>query len=159
MSSVLITGANPGRGLEFATEYATDGWHVFATCRRPDEADQLKDLTRKADHRVSVLAMDVINIESIRNVARELKDAAIDVLINNAGIGGPRGQTTGNVDYEAWAHVLDVNTMRALRVLEAFTEQLARSERKLVVTISSGMASIADNTSGGSPPTAAPKRR
>ena len=74
------------------------------------------------------------------------------MLINNAGIGGPRGQTTGNVDCGAWAQVLDVNTMDPLRVLEAFTEQLARSERKLVVTISSGMASIADNTSGGSIP-------
>ncbi len=96
MSSVLITGANRGLGREFAAEYATDGWHVFATCRRPAEADQLKDLTRKAGDRVSILAMDVIDIESIRNAATRLKDAAIDVLINNAGIGGPRDQTTGH---------------------------------------------------------------
>ena len=150
MSSVLITGANRGLGLEFAAEYAADGWQVFAACRSPAEAEQLKDLARKTGDRVSVFAMDVTDMGSIRKAAMQLKDATIDVLINNAGIGGPRGQTTGNVDYEAWAHVFDVNTMGPLRVLEAFTEQLARSERKLVVTITSGMGSIGDNTSGGS---------
>lgn len=152
MSSVLITGANRGLGLEFAAEYAADGWQVFAACRSPAEAEELKDLARKTGDRVSVLAMDVTDMGSIRNAAMQLKDAAIDVLINNAGIGGPRGQTTGNVDYEAWGHVLDVNTMGPLRVLEAFIDQLARSERKLVITITSGMGSIGDNTSGGSIP-------
>ena len=92
MSSVLITGANRGLGLEFAAEYAADGWQVFAACRSPAEAEQLKDLARKTGDRVSVFAMDVTDMGSIRNAAMQLKDATIDVLINNAGIGGPRGQ-------------------------------------------------------------------
>ena len=133
---------------------------AFAACRSPAEAEQLKDLTRKTGDRVSVFAMDVTDLGSIRNAATQLRDAAIDVLINNAGIGGPGGETTGNVDYEAWGHVLDVNTMGPLRVLEAFIDQLARSERKLVVTITSGMGSIGDNTSLAALfPTAAPRRR
>ena len=49
----------------------------------------------------------------------------------------------------AWAKVLDVNTMGPLRVAEAFVDHVARSERKLIVTLTSGMGSIADNTSGG----------
>jgi NAD(P)-dependent dehydrogenase (short-subunit alcohol dehydrogenase family) len=40
----------------------------------------------------------------------ELEGQAIDLLLNNAGVGGPRGQKIGNIDYEAWANVLDVNT-------------------------------------------------
>jgi NAD(P)-dependent dehydrogenase (short-subunit alcohol dehydrogenase family) len=72
------------------------------------------------------------------------------VLVNNAGISGPANQTTGHVDYPAWAHVLDVNTMGPLRLIESFLEHLARSDRRLVVTITSGMGSLADNTSGGS---------
>jgi len=59
---------------------------------------------------------------------------------------GARGQTIGNIDYEAWAKVLDVNTMGPMRVSEAFVDHVARSERKLIVTLTSGMGSLADNT-------------
>ena len=79
-----------------------------------------------------------------------LDGQAIDLLLNNAGIIGPRGQTIGNIDYEAWAEVLAVNTMGPMRVSEAFVEHVASSDRKLIVTLTSGMGSIADNTSGGS---------
>jgi len=72
------------------------------------------------------------------------------VLINSAGINGKPGQTTGNVDYISWAQVLDVNRMGPLRVTEALVDHIARSKRKLVVTITSGMGSLADNTWGGS---------
>ena len=72
------------------------------------------------------------------------------LVINCAGITGVSGQKVGKVDYNSWAHVLDVNTMGPMRVIESFTDQIARSERRLVVTITSGMGSLSDNTSGGS---------
>jgi NAD(P)-dependent dehydrogenase (short-subunit alcohol dehydrogenase family) len=59
-------------------------------------------------------------------------------------------QTIGNIDYEAWAKVLDINTMGPMVVSEAFVDHVARSGRKLIVTLTSGMGSLADNTSGGS---------
>ena len=86
---------------------------------------------------------------SVKTAAAELDGQAIDLLLNNAGVGGARGQTIGNIDYEAWAKVLDVNTMGPLRVSEAFVEHVARSDRKLIITLTSGMGSITDNTSGG----------
>ena len=94
--------------------------------------------------------LDVTDPESVKAAAAELDGQAIDLLLNNAGVGGARGQTIGNIDYEAWAKVLDANTMGPMRVSEAFVDQVARSKRKLIVTLTSGMGSLADNTSGGS---------
>ena len=100
---------------------------------------------------VRIIALDVTNLESVRQAATQIEEP-IDIVINSAGIGGKRDQKTGNIDYESWREVLNVNTMGPLRVTEAFVDHLARSERKLVVTITSGMGSITDNTSGGSIP-------
>jgi NAD(P)-dependent dehydrogenase (short-subunit alcohol dehydrogenase family) len=85
--------------------------------------------------------MDVTDPASIDAAASELDGQAIDLLLNNAGIIGPRGQTIGNIHYDAWKEVLDVNTVGPMRVSEAFVDH---------VTLTSGMGSIADNTSGGS---------
>ena len=150
MTSVLITGTNRGLGFEFARQYAAGGVRVFAACRNPSAADALWQLEQTTEGRLSVIAMDVTDAKSVGNAAAQLKDLAIDVLINAAGIAGPSRQTTGNVDYKAWAEVLEVNTMGPLRVLESFMEHIACSERRLAVTITSGMGSLADNKSGGS---------
>ena len=64
-----------------------------------------------SDEKLQILALDVTEAVSVQAAAAELNGQAIDLLLNNAGIGGPRGQTIGNIDYEAWAKVLDVNTM------------------------------------------------
>jgi NAD(P)-dependent dehydrogenase (short-subunit alcohol dehydrogenase family) len=148
--SVLITGANRGLGFEFAKQFLADGWQVYAACRDPDSASELRRLADASGHKLRILNLDVTDLSSVKAAAAEVDGQAIDLLINNAGIGGPRGQTVGNIDYEAWAKVLDANTMGPMRVSEAFVDNVARSERKLIVTLTSGMGSIADNTSGGS---------
>jgi NAD(P)-dependent dehydrogenase (short-subunit alcohol dehydrogenase family) len=150
MPSALITGANRGLGLEFARQYLADGWRVYAACRDPATASELHRLAEQADDKLRILAMDVTDPDSIHAGATELDGQAVDLLLNKAGIIGPRGQTVGNIDYHSWVEVLTVNTMGPTRVSEAFVEHVARSDRKLIVTLTSGMGSIADNTSGGS---------
>jgi NAD(P)-dependent dehydrogenase (short-subunit alcohol dehydrogenase family) len=150
MPSMMITSANRGLGLEFARQYAADGWRIFAACRNPDAADDLHELTRTG--LVTVFLMDVTDLSSVRHAAEGLNDESIDVLLNSAGIIGKPGQRTGHIDYESWEQVLNVNTLGPLRVTEAFVEHVARSERKLIVTITSGLGSLTDNTSGGSIP-------
>ncbi len=150
MPSTLITGANRGLGLEFARQYVADGWQVYASCRDPESASELHRLADASGGKLRILQLDVTDLASVRAAAEELEGQAIDILLNNAGVGGARGQTIGNIDYDSWASMLDVNTMGPLRVSEAFVRHVAGSERKLIVTLTSGMGSIADNTSGGS---------
>jgi NAD(P)-dependent dehydrogenase (short-subunit alcohol dehydrogenase family) len=115
--TVLITSANRGLGLEFASQYLADGWHVYAACRQPKSAEKLQRLAQKEKEKVDIFAMDVTNGSSIDRAAKKIGGDAIDVLINSAGITGKPGQKTGHVDYASWAQVLDVNTMGPLRVI------------------------------------------
>ncbi len=146
----LITGANRGLGLEFARQYAADGWQVCAACRDPDNAGELQQLASASDGRIRVLQMEVTDTENVRAAAKALAGQAIDLLLNNAGVMGPRDERLGRLDYAAWMKVLDVNSLGPMRVIEAFLENVAGSEHKRIVTITSGMGSIADNTSGDS---------
>ena len=144
MPTVLITGANRGIGLEFARTFAADGWSVHACCRQPDKAAELKAVAGD----LAVHRLDVTDGLQVAGLARELANRPIDLLLNNAGIYGPR-TGFGETDYQAWEPVFRVNTMAPLRMAENFVEQVARSERRLIVNISSRMGSIGENTSGG----------
>src|SRR4029453_18457613 len=93
MPSTLITGANRGIGFEFAGQYLADGWQVYAGCRDPDFASELLPLANASDDKLQILALDVTDPVGVQAAAAELDGQAIDL-----GVGGPRGQTIGNID-------------------------------------------------------------
>jgi len=147
---VLVTGANRGLGLEFARQYAAEGWQVYTSCRSPKGAKDLQHLAGENGGRIRVLKLDVTDTASVAAAAAELKGIAIDLLVNNAGVWGSRSDQFGKLDYEAWAEVLDTNTLGPMRVIEAFVENVAKSRLKKIVTLTSDMGSIEGNASGGS---------
>ncbi len=146
MPTVLITGANRGLGLEFARQYGADGWRVVATCREPDKADSLKALGGE----VEVHPLDVADHRAVEALAGRLDGAAIDLLLSNAGVYGPRAAPESDDDYRAWDEVLRINSMGPYKVARCFAGHVTQSEKKLIVAVTSKMGSIADNTSGGS---------
>lgn len=150
MPRALITGSNRGLGLEWVRQYAQEGWRVYATCRHPLEAHELQDLAAQ-NKQVTVRRLDVTRPEEMNAVAVELMKEPIDVLINNAGVylEKYRDVELGKICYEQWLYTFRVNTLGAVRVTQCFCEHVARSEKKLVVVISTHMASIADIASPG----------
>lgn len=146
MPTILISGANKGLGLGFATRFAQDGWRVLASCRDPASAGALERLAAESDGRVRIDTLDVTKPESIEGYAAALKDETIDILFNNAGIQGPQPQNFGDTDYAAWDDVIRTNVFGVMRMCEAFIDQVAASDRKLIVNVSSGTSSIANKT-------------
>ena len=59
MPSALITGANRGLGLEFARQYLAEGWQVYAACRDPESASELRRLADGSDHKLHIITLDV----------------------------------------------------------------------------------------------------
>ncbi|CAM3169005.1 SDR family oxidoreductase [Sphingomonas antarctica] len=133
MSTVLISGANRGIGLEFARQSAADGWTVIGTARHPDQADALRATGAE------VLALDIADAASIAALAQAVGDRPIDLLFANAGI---YGET--NLDPGAWLNVLRTNAIGPTLLAEALRKNVARSDRKRMVAVTSGMGSIAE---------------
>lgn len=150
MYTALITGASRGIGLELARQYAADGWRVLACCRQPDGADALNKLALQHPALVHIHQLDVTDLSQIDHLAKALADEPIDLLMNNAGVYPDDDfKGFGHTDYAKWMHAFEVNTMGPLFMAEAFVKQVAKSEKKIIATISSMMGSVADNTSGG----------
>lgn len=146
MSTVLITGANRGIGLELARQWAEKGAEVFACCRRPDTATALQALA-KTHPNLSCHALDVSQFSQIEALAQTLANKPIDILLNNAGVYGGK-QALGEIDYESWKETFTINTLAPIKMAESFLQHVTQSQKKMIATISTQMASIAQNNAG-----------
>ncbi len=142
----MITGSNRGLGLECARQYADEGWRVIATCRNPGNAVELASLKGELE----IHALDISDHGQILSLADSLREEAIDLLFNNAGIFDPSPSQLVDIDYNAWENFIRVNVMSPLMVCATFSDHVAASDLKKIAIMSSKMGSIDDNNSGGS---------
>lgn len=142
MTTVLITGANRGLGLEFARQYQDAGASVIATCRDPAQATALCALG------VRVEALNVSDPASIAALATKLKGEPLDIVINNAGIWGPQHQSANSCPPEAMLEVFAVNTVAPLMLSRALKPNLNAGRDKKLIFVTSKMGSISDSSGG-----------
>ena len=140
MPTVLIAGANRGIGLEFARQYASDGWRVIGTAREPGKADELKQVA------AAVHPLDIADPASIHALADAVQEP-VDLLLSVSGIYGPRQFSD---DPEGFVDTLTTNAVGPTLLAQALKPRVLAGDDKRMVAITSQMGSIADNGSGGS---------
>lgn len=138
MPTILITGANRGLGLEFARQYAADGWAVIATARDPGTASALS-ATGADVHR-----FDASDASGLDRLLAAIGDRAIDVLIANAGVMGPR-----QFDASGWADAFQTNVIAPTELAIRLKANVLASQQRKMIALSSTLGSIAGNDSGG----------
>ena len=146
-SNVLITGANRGIGLEFVRQYRRQGAQVYACCRDPQSAQDLKQLA-EGDPNIEIVQLDVNSSVQLGKLKQRFAERPLNIVINNAGVYGPR-KVGDPVDRDGWHSTFETNVMGPVDVAFALQPSLRRS-KGVLANVTSRMGSIADNDSGGS---------
>lgn len=136
MTTVLITGANRGIGLEMVRQYAEAGDDVIACVRDPETATALKEVAGS----VTVEQLDLGDFDSIDRLCERVGDRPIDILINNAGGVGGKHQGVDDVDVEEWHRHLDINAIGPLFLARALKPNMAASGDGKLMNVSSQLA-------------------
>lgn len=147
----MITGANRGIGLALTMALLRRGDHVIAAARNP-WGGALAELATAHVAALTLLELDVTSDDSVAAASAALAGRPIDVLVNNAGIHGPRGAESAlKMDFDGWREVFEVNVYGPLRVAQALLPNVEAGAGRKIATITSRMGSIGLNPSGSLP--------
>jgi NAD(P)-dependent dehydrogenase (short-subunit alcohol dehydrogenase family) len=127
MNTVLITGCSTGFGRETAAHFLGRGWHVVATMRDPAAN------TLPTSDRLRVLALDVTDADSIASAIAEA--GAIDVLVNNAGIGWLNA--VEGTSLETVRRIFETNTFSMIAMMQAVLPGMRDRHVGVIVNVSS----------------------
>ena len=144
MTTALVTGTSTGIGFATAVSLARAGHFVFATMRNPDAGGTLREIIGAENLPVSIVALNVDDDGSVADaIAGMLKEKSqIDVLVNNAGIGG--GGAVEEVPLADFRQIMETNYFGALRCIQAVLPHMRQRGQGCIVNISSIAGRIAN---------------
>lgn len=139
MSTVLVTGANRGIGLEFCRQHQQRGDQVIAVCRQSSDALSALDVRVES-------GIDLIDESDREGLVQRLADVSLDRVVLNAGLLETIGLDA--LDLDSIRRQFELNALAPLALTRALLPMMGKGAKLALVT--SRMGSIDDNTSGGS---------
>ncbi len=141
-TTALVTGANKGLGYETARRLAECGLTVLVGARDPERGKGAIARLRERGADAHLVHLDLTSEPSIAAATRAIAErfGRLDVLVNNAGIGG--GQLPSKQDLGAMRALFDTNLYGTIAVTQAFVPLLERSPAARIVNVSTTLASL-----------------
>jgi NAD(P)-dependent dehydrogenase (short-subunit alcohol dehydrogenase family) len=133
----VVTGANSGIGRATAIHLAQQGHRVFGTVRATSRMDTFHKLAAAAGVEVELVELDVADDASVARGFEEIftKTDRVDVLVNNAGIGG--NAVAEEATPELYLDVMNVNLCGAIRCLKHVLPGMRERRSGTIVNITS----------------------
>ncbi len=142
--TILITGSSSGLGLQMTRSFVAKGHTVIATMRNingknADIANELNTYATSQSGELHTVNMDVTDDQSVQTAIENIlkQVGTIDVVINNAGVGG--GGFTEAFTPEQFQLTFDVNVLGVQRVMRAILPTMRHNQSGLIINISSAM--------------------
>jgi NAD(P)-dependent dehydrogenase (short-subunit alcohol dehydrogenase family) len=138
--TALITGASQGLGLEIARAYLREGARIVI-CARSEDKLRAAHTELAALGEVHVHAADVASPDAAETLVAFAVDrlGGLDVLVNNAGVYGPKG-AIDEIDWAEWAKAIEINLMGSVLPARFALPHLRRADHGKVVQLSGGGA-------------------
>lgn len=140
--TALVTGASKGIGLGLVDTLLAQNYQVIATHRTQTAPNELNALQQANPQSLTLLPLDVTNVEDIANLKIHLKDTPIDFLINNAGVFAGMYQSSDDVNADEYLTVMNTNAVYPMLLTMQLMDNILLSHKKTVIAISSIFSSI-----------------
>ena len=128
----LITGASAGIGEACARSLAMEGKNLILLARRKEKLDKLKEeLEQKHGITALTYQVDLSQLDAVENFFNEIKDKAIDILINNAGLALSK-MPFEDYEWEDFNRMIDVNIKAITRVAQLTIPHLKKTKGHIV---------------------------
>lgn len=140
-STILITGATSGIGLEFVKQLIQHGVaDIIVTGRNADKLKQVKNQFPQ----VHIFQSDVSNPEDIRQLYAQVIQLfpQLNILINNAGIMRNLDLQDTKMELENITQETDINLLGTIRMVHQFLPHLKLKQTAAIVNVSSGLAFV-----------------
>jgi NAD(P)-dependent dehydrogenase (short-subunit alcohol dehydrogenase family) len=139
--TAIVTGASAGLGAHFARVLHAAGAHVVLAARR---LDRVEALAAELVDRATPIAVDVTiddDLVALAQLGASIGAGAVDVLVNNAGIGAPQPAETEPI--ETFRSVVDVNLNALFRLTQLVAGPMIERGRGSIVNVASMLGSVA----------------
>ncbi len=142
--SVLITGINKGLGKELFELFLTKGYTVYGLLRNQLVAEELKS---NLPENGKLILTDISTEESINIIQKTISANTIDLLINNAGIGG-NSHLIDEIEAKEIIDLFNIHCLGVFRTVKALKINLLKAKDPIVLNLNSRLGSITRQSNG-----------